>query len=117
MEEKVKANLSQIEKLQMELSKTKTQINLIIEQKIQNITTEMRGRNQELENQVKTNFSQLNDAIRPLVEAQFLDRNSLRQVLVDYPTLEEMHQAIGAYKVSQQQSLNEEINERVSLIE
>ena len=117
MEEKVKANLSQIEKLQMDLVNTKTQINLIIGQKILNITTEMRGRNQELENQVKTNLSQLSDAIKPLVEAQFLDRNSLRQVLVDYPTLEEMHQAIGAYKVSQQQSLNEEINERVSRIE
>ncbi len=50
MEEKLKANLSQTDKLQIELLKTKAEIDRVIAQKILNITTEMRGRNQELEN-------------------------------------------------------------------
>ena len=50
MEEKVKANLSQIEKLRIELLQTKGEIDKVMQQKILNITTEMRGRNQELEN-------------------------------------------------------------------
>jgi hypothetical protein len=45
MEEKLKANLSQIEKLRIELLQTKGEIG-----KILSITTEMKGRNQTLEN-------------------------------------------------------------------
>ena len=50
MEDKVKENLSRIEKLRIELLQTKGEIGQIIEEKIRSITKEMRDQNQALEN-------------------------------------------------------------------
>lgn len=50
MEEKLNANLSQTDTLRIDLLKIKGEIDRIIGGKILSITTEMRGRNYELEN-------------------------------------------------------------------
>ena len=50
MEDKVKENLSRIEKLRIELLQTKGEIDKVMQQKILSVTTEMRGQKQALEN-------------------------------------------------------------------
>ena len=56
---------------------------------------------QNLKNDVHSSLSQLRKTITQQVESDYLKQSSFRSELVKYPTLKDMHQAVGEIKVSQ----------------
>ena len=100
MEKKLEEHLSQIEQLKFYLL-PKAAIDQHYERKIQSNTNEMGDLEQNLRNYVDSSLSQLRKTITQQVESDFLKQSSFRSELVNYPTLKEMHQAVGDIKVSQ----------------